>query len=510
MNKKLRRTVAKHNRKMSKRLERSHCRANPDEHPVFTAGKNVHYEISDRIQATPYGGIPVMLGLVNQLGLPKLLNREFEGLICYHRPYMESDHVLNIALCHLTGGRQPEDLKQLRHSLPYLDSLGAERIPDATTAGDFCRRFESQKGHHLALMEIFNTVRETVWQAQPAAFRQQAVLDVDGTLCETQGEKKEGIALSRTGRWGYMLQAITLANTGEPLYLINNPGNCVSHHGIAPWIDRALELAGRNFERVLLRGDTDFSLTENFDRWDQRSDFVFGYDVMANLRAYIATELDDQKHWQELQRKSRYHVKTKPRRKRRNYKEEYIRFKEYKNYKLAGEELAEFDYRPYKCKKTYRMIVLRKTLQVTQGQLEFLPETRLFIYITNRRDVAAEQIVEEANQRCNQENLFAQFKSGSGAFKMPLDSLGANWAYCLCATLAQSIKVWFALHSKNKALKERLLKMELPTFIKRMIEWPAQILHHARRIVTRFLDCGPDLLDLLKINQDLRSVRIRT
>ena len=65
-------------------------------------------------------------------------------LLKRHLPYHESDHVLNIAFNILAGGKRIEHLELRRNDEVYLDALGAERIPDPTTAGDFCRRFSSR------------------------------------------------------------------------------------------------------------------------------------------------------------------------------------------------------------------------------------------------------------------------------------------------------------------------------------------------------------------------------
>ena len=54
-----------------------------------------------------------------------------------HLPYHESDHVLNIAYNILSGGTCLEDIELLRNDEVYLDALGAQRIPDPTTAGRF-------------------------------------------------------------------------------------------------------------------------------------------------------------------------------------------------------------------------------------------------------------------------------------------------------------------------------------------------------------------------------------
>jgi len=40
----------------------------------------------------------------------------------------------------------------------YLDAVGADRIPDPTTAGDFCRRFSAE--HVEILQETINEQRQ--------------------------------------------------------------------------------------------------------------------------------------------------------------------------------------------------------------------------------------------------------------------------------------------------------------------------------------------------------------
>ena len=146
-----------------------------------------------------------------------------------HLPYHESDHVLGIAYNVLCGGTCLQDIERRRQDEVYLDALGAQRIPDPTTAGDFCRRFDEAAIE--ALQTAINETRVRVWRAQPAAFFDEAVIDADGTLAETTGACKEGMDISYEGVWGYHPLVVSLANTQEPLYLINRSGNRPSFGG---------------------------------------------------------------------------------------------------------------------------------------------------------------------------------------------------------------------------------------------------------------------------------------
>lgn len=263
-------------------------------------------------------------------------------LLKRHLPYHESDHVLNIAYNVIAGGTRLEDIELQRQNEAWLDALGAEIIPDPTTAGDFLRRFSI--ADIIELMEAANKTRKKAWKKQPKKFFQKAILNVDGMIAETTGECKQGMDISYKGIWGYLPLIISLTQTREALYLINRSGNAPSHLDSAQWIDRSLDLVGDTFEEVWIRGDTDFSLTEHFDKWDTRCKFVFGIDARKNLIA--KAESIPEEHWETLERKPKYKVKTKKRRRPENVKERIIKERGFKNIRTVSEHVAEFDYRP--------------------------------------------------------------------------------------------------------------------------------------------------------------------
>ena len=336
-------------------------------------------------------------------------------------PYHESDHVLNIAYNTLTGGTCLDDIELRRNDETFMDGLGVERIPDPTTAGDFTRRFCEEDV--VELMEAINSIRPKLWKKRlSSAERKEALVDVDGTHAPTWGECKEGIGLSYDGKWCYHPLLVSLANTMEPLYLVNRSGNSVSHDGAVEWIDRAIGLVRQSFKKVCLRGDTDFALTAHFDRWSKEGvRFAFGIDAMRNL-VEIAEGLDS-KRWRVLRRREKEPLSGKRRKRPKNFKEEIVVEKGYRNIRLVREHVSEFSYQPTKCKRPYRVIVLKKSLSVEEGQVRLFDDVRYFFYITNRSDLSAAEVVWLCNERCNQENLIEQLKNGVNALRMPVDSL---------------------------------------------------------------------------------------
>jgi hypothetical protein len=484
------------------------------ERPVpMMAASNIHYEIAERARGIAPGGIGAIHLLARKLGLIEDIDRDLH-LLKRHQPYHESDHVLNIAYNLLAGGSRLEHLEVRRNDEVYLDALGAQRIPDPTTAGDFCRRFT--EGDVLQLMDTFNETRLRVWGQQPEAFFEEAFIDADGTLASTDGWCKQGVDIAYNGVWGYHPLVVSLANTAEPLFLVNRSGNRPSHEQADVYLDKAAALCRRaGFRRITYRGDTDFSQTRHLDRWDRGSiRFIFGIAAMANLKG-LAGHLDDLQY-SELERPPRSTIRTVPRQARERHKERIVAERQFETLKLIGEEVAEFEYRPVACKKAYRVIVLRKKLVIEKGQLWLFEPDRYFFYITNDRTTPASEIVFLANDRCDQENLIAQLKSGVKALAMPVDNLVSNGAYMVMASLAWSLKAWSALlvpehprwEEKHRAEKRSLLRMEFSTFCVALIQMPCQVVRTSRRIVYRLLSWNPWQGVFLRLVERLQSLRL--
>jgi len=347
----------------------------PGDEPMMTA-TNIHYERGERVGGLAAGGLGALLLLARQIGWIRDLDHQLH-LLKVHLPYHESDHVLNIAFNILAGGQRLEHIEWRRNDEVFLNALGAQRIPDPTTAGDFCRRFTETDV--VTLMEVFNGVRCRVWAEQPAPFFQEAILDVDGTLVATDGECKQGIDIAYNGVWGYHPLLISLANTAEPLYLVNRSGNRPSHEQAAVYLDKAIELCRRaGFPTIFLRGDTDFTQTQHLDRWEEAGDlrFLFGMDAQPQL-IQLAQQLPAESY-SFLERPPRYAIKTVPRQRPERIKPEIVRQRRFETIHLLEEMVGEFDYRPLACQKSYRMIVVRKRLGIDKGSVRLREEVRYY------------------------------------------------------------------------------------------------------------------------------------
>jgi hypothetical protein len=476
-------------RKIRQRLDRPINSPSPE--PIFTAS-NIRYEVADKTRAIACGGIGAIPLLVRKLGLAEAIDERLH-LLKYHLRYHESDHVLNFAYNARCNGTCLDDIELRRNDVVFLDALGADRIPDPTTAGDFCRRFSPDDVE--TLQDVFDQARLKVWRQQPPDFFDEAVLDVDGTLVATGAGCKQGIDIAYDGTWGYHPLIVSLANTGEVLRIVNRSGNRPSHEGAAEQLDLAILLCrDAGFRTIYLRGDTDFTQTKRLDAWDAEGVmFLFGIDAMPNLKA-LAEDLPATV-WSELQRPPQYAAREKPRARPERVKDRIVRERGFETLTRVREDVAVVAYRPTACQESYRLVIIRQTIMVEKGQLRLHDEVRYRFYLTNDRKRTGRELVFKANDRCDQENLIAQLKGGAHALHAAVDNLVSNWAYMVMTGLAWNLKAWFALsvpeHPRHRAAhrepKRVLLRMEFKRFVNAIILMPCQIVRGGRRLVYRLL-----------------------
>jgi hypothetical protein len=463
----------------------------PSPEPVFTAS-NIHSEVAARTRAIAAGGIGAMPLLVRNLGLAEAIDDRLH-LLKVHPPYHESDHVLNFADNALCNGTCLDDIERRRNDRVFLDAPGADRIPDPTTAGDFCRRFSVEDVE--TLQDVFDQTRRKVWRERPPGFFDEAILDVDGTLVTTGACGKQGVDIAYDGTWGYHPLIVSLADTGGALSIVNRPGNRPSHEAAAAQLDLAIRLGRESgFRRVSLRGDTDFTQTKPLDARDAEGVmFLFGIDAMPKLKA--RAEDQPASAWSELQRPQPYQAQGPPRNRPERVKDQIVRDRGFETWTRLREDVAEVAYQPAACHRTDRLIVVRQTIAVEKGHLRLLDGIRYRFYRTNDRKTAARALVFKANDRCDQENLIAPLKGGVHALRAAVDNLVSHWADMVMTALAWDLKAWFAPsvpehprpQEAHRAAKRGRLGMEFKRFVNTIILMPCQIVRGGHRLLDRRL-----------------------
>ncbi len=500
------REIEKRRERITKRLAESSA---ADRGEPMTQSDNIHYEVASKVGGTGFGGMAAVHAFVKRIGFDQAINQRLK-VFKRRCPYYESDHVLNVAYNTMCGALSLQEIEIRRNDEHYLDSLGAERIPDPTTTGDFCRRMTPVSID--ILQDAIDHVRLKVWNEQGKDFKKLATIDMDATIVETDGECKGGMDISYKNIWGYHPLLFTLAETGEVLRLTNRGGNAQSGHNAFKDADKIIALCKKaDFERIMLRGDTAFTQTDHLDRWDEDNvEFVFGIAKHKNLVAKIDEIAENQ--WKPVPRDPSYDPSTPNRARPDKVKRQIIAERGYRNRRMKEEVYVEIPYKPYKCDKTYRLIIVRKKQDVTEQGVLFENDV-YFFYISNLNSTqyTGLDVIYQSNKRCNQENVIAQLNAAR-ALHAPVDELISNWAYMVMASLSWTLKAWIALSipeepientckpskkavkEANKKIKEektRLLRMEHRTFVEQFIRLPALIVRTGRKLIVRLTSINP-------------------
>lgn len=463
----------------------------PDgDRPVFRT-RRVRLETEKRGKVIPYGGLALAHKLVHRLGLADAIDRKLV-LLKLHLPYHESDHLLTHAYNIFAGGTCIEDIASLQNSEAFRNLVGACRVPDPTTAGDFLRRFDT--ADLTAMDGVLDEMRSKVWKMLPRKSRRRATVDLDSTIKPVYGECKQGADFSYTGKWSYHPLLISVAETNECLRLINRSGNTASADGVEEALEPCLRNLKQAFGQVIVRGDSAFyrkkliKLCETHD-----ADFALVMDGLTNLVA-AAEALPEMRFAPfDPHPAKRAGRRVRSRRKRQRVRRQIAARRGYLTLTTTAVWVAQMRYRPSGMTRDYRVIVKRQRVQEKQGQRALIERYVYRFIITSFEDLPAADVLRLAYGRCNQENTIEQLKHGLAALKMPTGELLANAAFMVAALIAWNLRAWLSL----LALPAESLHWEWKRFRHAFLYVASKVVRTARTAVVQLAASHrftPDLL----------------
>ena len=456
----------------------------------------LHTEVDAQSEVTPYGGLVLLSEFVRRFKVARTLDEHVHVLKLY-LPYQESDHILALAMNLYVGGTCIEDLANLQHSEAVKRLVGACRIPDPTTAGDFLRRFDERQnpGSIKGLRTAIDEIQGQVWtalspgRARKKKKREWAVIDIDGHIKELYGVQKEGADFSYNGKWSYHPLLISMAGTGECLAIRNRPGNVRSSNGAADALDEVLPRVNEHYEKVLVRGDSDFGRNDVRETCERNGAYFTFVGRKFEDRPDIAESIPESQ-WKRFRTRAvrqKNQDKKQPgyrrRRKKRNRRRKRARERNYKELRQVKQWVAEVPWTPTGSDKTYRLVIRRQLIEHHKGQ-KFLFEEYRYRYIETNfpQSVSTVEVVDHTYERCDQENLIEQMGSGLAAWRMPVAEFAGNCAWLEIARLAWNFAKWIA----QIALPDEVARWEWKRFRQAWVYLAAQITKQGRQIRVRF------------------------
>jgi hypothetical protein len=467
----------------------------------------LHLESDPRGENTHYGGLVLAQQFVRRFCVAQRLDGALR-LFKRHAPYHESDHVLALAYTLYADGRCLEDQAVLQGSEAVRRLVGACRIPDPTTAGDFLRRFKTAQDVE-PLSGVIEDIEEAVWSKLSRKVRARrkkrefALVDLDGHVKALYGVQKEGADFGYDGRWSYQPLVVSLGGTGECLKVIHQPGSAHSSDAAAKAVKEVLPRVKRHFRNAIVRGDTDFDRSDVFKAvMDERAYFAIGGRLYAKRAALV--EAIAEQNWKSFVPRADREERGEPSRHGRtaNWRRQKAAERGYRTLRTVEQWVSEIDYQPHGLDSPYRMIVRRVLIEETDGQGALFKHFRYRLVLTNLpRSYTPRQIIDLTYQRCDQENVIAQFGQGIAGWRMPVAEFMGNSAWLEIARLAWNLGKWIA----QIALPSEVVRWEWKRFRRHFVYIAAKVLKTGRRLVVRLAGSHRFLPDLLTAHVRLQT-----
>ena len=467
----------------------------------------LHLESDARGEMTHYGGLVLAQQFVRRFGVAKRIDESLE-LFKRHAPYHESDHVLALAYTLYTDGTCLEDQAALQGSEAVRRMVGACRIPDPTTAGDFLRRFRTSQDVGQ-LSGVTDEVEEAVWSKLARGVRRRrkkqeyALVDLDGHIKPLYGEQKQGADFSYDGRWSYQPLVVSLGGTGECLAVVNQPGSGRSSDAAAGALKEVLPRVKRHFKNAIVRGDTDFDRADVYQAAiEQGAYFAIGGRLHPNRAALVSAIAE--KCWKPFVARADRQQPSGPSRHGRtvNWRRKKAVERKFRTLSTVKQWISEIDYHPSGVPFACRLIVRRVLIEESDGQGALFTHFRYRLVLSDLpRSYSPRQIIDLSYQRCDQENVIEQFGSGIAGWRMPVAEFLGNSAWLEIARLAWNLGKWIA----QLALPSEVVRWEWKRFRRHFVYIAAKVLKMGRSLVVRLAGSHRFLPEILTAHTRLQS-----
>lgn len=486
----------------------------------------LHVEVESDTTTTQLGGLALVTAFLRRFAVSEQINANVSVLKQY-QPYTEADHVLAQAVNLYVGGTCIEDLAKLQQSEAVRRMLGASRVPDPTTSGDFLRRFDSEKNPDAltGLRRAIDEIHGAVWDARTSGVKKRrkkskgrmkgrpkkqelAVIDMDGHHKEVYGASKEGADFNHKGKWSFHPLLLTLAATGECLAIKNRPGNVRSCEGAAAVVEETLDYVRPHYKKVLLRGDSDFDRADLRAVCHKYDDCFFAFVGREFRNRPGIAESIPEEQWRPFETRARREATERrskdgyrPRRKRGNRRRERARERGYKEMRLVRQWRAEVPWTPPGSQHTYRLIIRRQLIERHKGQTHLFDEYRYRYVVTNLPEtIATSRVIDLTYERCDQENIIEQMGSGLAAWRMPVGEFAGNCAWLEIARLSWNLAKWLA----QLVLPKETIRWEWKRFRNAFVFLTVDVIKRSRQIWTRFSSSDHFFGDVLQAHQRLQ------
>ena len=349
-------------------------------------------------------GLIMPAALMVRLGLEALVNVtvRLSGRVGGSRPGRK---VLSLVATILAGGSHIDHADVLRAGatqrvLPF-------RVMAPSTLGTFLRAFTF--GHVRQLDAVIAETLRRAWSLGAGPGARRLVIDVDSTICEVVGKRKQGAGYGYTHVLGYHPIVATRAETGEVLHARMRKGQANTSRGARRFIEELVarvRRAGATGE-IVLRVDSGFwskDTIATLGRLGVRYTMAVRTGNPAIARA-IATI--DEEAWVDI------------------------------DYTPDGEaQVAECTYRG-------RRLIVRRTRLTDTTQAQLWPDWRHHAFLTDLDDDA---VTVDAFHRHHAvvELAIRDLKEGAGLEHCPSGKFFANAAWLACAALAHNLIRWSA------------------------------------------------------------------